>query len=325
MRDAVKWVTYLSPATRAEHAGLIVEDQIFGLESGVSVLGLLGDDGSALAAAGERAANDPREVVSAGDVELCAPIPRPPSIRDSASFESHLREGFAALRTQFDFDNWYKHPMVYFTNPHGLTGSGAAIPAAAGSQRLDYELEVAAVVGREGTNVDVSEAEDLIVGYCIFNDWSARDIQGYEVKFQVGPFKTKDWAMTTGPFLVTKDEIEPFREGNSFDLEMKAFVNGRQYSKGNLSDMYWSFAELIAYSSRGTWVKPGDHIASGTVGTGCILELSATKNSDEYPWLTVGDEVALEVEGLGRIVNHLVEPPPIRELCRGGVNLRPDM
>jgi 2-keto-4-pentenoate hydratase/2-oxohepta-3-ene-1,7-dioic acid hydratase in catechol pathway len=202
--------------------------------------------------------------------------------------------------------------MVYFTNPYGLTGTGAAIPAAAGSQRLDYELEVAAVVGREGANVDVAEAEDLIVGYCILNDWSARDIQGYEVKFQVGPFKTKDWAMTTGPFFVTKDEIEPFRKGKSFVLDMKAFVNGRQYSKGNLSDMHWSFAELVAYSSRGTWVKPGDHIASGTVGTGCILELSATKDPDEYPWLTVGDEIALEVDGLGRIVNRLVGPPPIR-------------
>jgi 2-keto-4-pentenoate hydratase/2-oxohepta-3-ene-1,7-dioic acid hydratase in catechol pathway len=170
------------------------------------------------------------------------------------------------------------------------------------------------VVGREGTNVDVAEAEDLIVGYCILNDWSARDIQGYEVKFQVGPFKTKDWAMTTGPFLVTKDEVEPFRKGNAFDLEMKAFVNGRQYSQGNLSDMYWSFAELVSYSSRGTWVEPGDHIASGTVGTGCILELSTTKDPAEYPWLAVGDEVVLEVEGLGRLVNRLAEPLPIREL-----------
>ncbi|MEV7042743.1 fumarylacetoacetate hydrolase family protein [Amycolatopsis sp. NPDC051061] len=312
----MKWATYISPVTRAHRAGLIVDDRIFGLEQGVSLLGLLGDDGSALVAAGERAVNDPREVVLVEDVELCAPIPQPPSIRDSASFEAHLREGFAALHLPFDFDNWYEHPMVYFTNPHGLTGSGAPISAAAGSQWLDYELEVTAIVGREGTNVDVAEAEDLIVGYCVFNDWSARDIQGYEVKFQVGPFKTKDWAMTTGPFLVTKDELEPFRKGNSFDLEMKASVNGRQYSKGNLSDMYWSFAELVAYSTRGTWVKPGDHIASGTVGTGCILELSATKSLEEYPWLVVGDEVTLEVEGLGRIVNRLAEPPPIRELHR---------
>jgi 2-keto-4-pentenoate hydratase/2-oxohepta-3-ene-1,7-dioic acid hydratase in catechol pathway len=310
----MRWATYLSPVNRAQRAGLIVNDQIFGLEPGVSLLGLLGDDGEALAAAGERAANDPREVVSVDEVELCAPIPQPPSIRDAASFEAHLRAAFAGLNVPFDFDTWYKHPMVYFTNPHGLTGSGAAIPAAAGSRWLDYELEVTAVVGREGTNVEVAESEDLIVGYCVFNDWSARDIQAHEVKFQVGPFKTKDWAMTTGPFLVTKDELEPFRKGNSFDLEMKAFVNGRQYSQGNLSDMYWSFAELVAYSSRGTWVKPGDHIASGTVGTGCILELSATENSDEYPWLTVGDEVALEVEGLGRIVNRLVEAPPIRQM-----------
>ncbi|WP_205718015.1 fumarylacetoacetate hydrolase family protein [Actinomadura soli] len=284
----------------------------------MSLLDLLGDDGTALAAAGDRATNGPREVVGVDDVELCAPIPQPPSIRDSASFEAHLRAGFAGLGVPFDFDNWYERPMVYFTNPHCLTGSGAAIPAAAGSQRLDYELEVVAVVGREGTNVSVDEAEDLIVGYCVFNDWSARDIQGHEVKFQVGPFKTKDWAMTTGPFLVTKDEIEPLRKNNAFDLEMKAFVNGRQYSQGNLSDMYWSFAELVAYSSRGTWVKPGDHIASGTVGTGCIIELSATKDPDEYPWLTVGDEVTLEVEGLGRIVNRLVEPPPVRKI-RGTV------
>ncbi|MTD53245.1 fumarylacetoacetate hydrolase family protein [Amycolatopsis pithecellobii] len=319
----MKWATYISPATRAQRAGLIVDDRIFGLEQGVSLLGLLGDDGSALAAAGEKATRDPREVVAVEDVELCAPIPQPPSIRDSASFEAHLRAGFAAFRVPFDFDNWYQHPMVYFTNPHGLTGSGATIPAAAGSQWLDYELEVAAVVGRAGADVDVTEAEELIAGYCIFNDWSARDIQGHEVKFQVGPFKTKDWAMTTGPFLVTKDELEPFRKGNSFDLEMKAFVNGRQYSKGNLSDMYWSFAELVAYSSRGTWVKPGDLIASGTVGTGCILELSATNNPDEYPWLTAGDEVVLEVEGLGRLVNSLVEPPPVREWRRKSTSVTP--
>jgi 2-keto-4-pentenoate hydratase/2-oxohepta-3-ene-1,7-dioic acid hydratase in catechol pathway len=313
----MRWATYLSPKSGTSRCGLVVEGRIFGLEQGITVLGLLGDDGARMAEAAARAIADPHEVVSVADVTLCAPIPQPPSIRDGSCFEAHLRAGFGAAGVPFDFDNWYAHPMIYFTNPHGLTGSGASIPAAPGAVKLDYELEVAAIVGRDGTNLDVGEAEEHIAGYCILNDWSARDIQSYEVKFQVGPFKTKDWAMTAGPYFVTKDELDPFRKGNAFDLEVTASVNGRPYSRGNISDMYWSFAELVAYSSRGTWVRAGDHIASGTVGTGCILELAGRHGPEAFPWLRIDDEVVLQAAGLGTLTNRIGKPYKLHPLRRG--------
>ena len=168
-------------------------------------------------------------------------------------------------------------------------------------QRFDYELEVAAVVGRGGSDLDPRTAEEHIAGYTVMCDWSARDLQQREQRGNLGPAKGKDTATSFSGFLVTPDELEPYLAGNAYRLEMTASVNGKPYSKGNLADIYWRFGELLAYASRGTTLRPGDIIGSGTVGGGCILELSAVHGPEAYPWLQPGDTVRLEVAELGII------------------------
>jgi 2-keto-4-pentenoate hydratase/2-oxohepta-3-ene-1,7-dioic acid hydratase in catechol pathway len=170
---------------------------------------------------------------------------------------------------------------------------------------------------RAGADLDPDTAERHIAGYCVMNDWSARDIQRREMKLSMGPVKGKDFATTLGPFMVTPDELEPFRKGRAFDLAMLASVNGREYSRASLADIYWSFGEMLAYASRGTEVAPGDVIGSGTCGTGCILELSLVHGEDQYPWLKPGDLVELEVEHLGRTGNRVVEGPHLKPLRSG--------
>jgi 2-keto-4-pentenoate hydratase/2-oxohepta-3-ene-1,7-dioic acid hydratase in catechol pathway len=311
----MRWVAYRPRSGQGESAGLVVGRDIHGLRPGRTLVELLGDDGERLAAAAEEASRDPSEVLGLADAQLLSPVGRPPSVRDFASFESHIRAGLQALGGELHAD-WYDYPMFYFSNPACVVGSGDEIPACPGSVRLDYELEVAAIVGRAGSNLAPEQAEEHIAGYCIMNDWSARDIQIREKASTVGPAKTKDWATSLGPMLVTRDELEPFRKGTAYHLEMKASVNGKQYSRGFLDDLYWSFPEMVAYASRGTTLLPGDVIGSGTVGTGCILELA--QSSDQYPWLVPGDEVTMEVAQLGRLSNRLVVGAPARPLRVGG-------
>jgi 2-keto-4-pentenoate hydratase/2-oxohepta-3-ene-1,7-dioic acid hydratase in catechol pathway len=146
------------------------------------------------------------------------------------------------------------------------------------------------------------------------NDWSARDLQVREMKLSMGPVKGKDFATTLGPVMVTPDELEPYRMGRAYDLAMTASVNGKEYSRASLADIYWTFGEMLAYASRGTTLVPGDVIGSGTCGTGCILELSMVHGQEAYPWLQPGDEVVLEVEHLGRLANRVVEGRPLKPL-----------
>ena len=203
--------------------------------------------------------------------------------------------------------DWYELPVFYFTNPAAIVGPFDEVPMPPGTRQLDYELEVAAVVGMDGSDLDPDEAERHLAGFCVMNDWSARDLQRREMRLSLGPAKGKDFATTLGPFLVTPDEIDPYRKDKAYDLAMTASVNGKEYSRASLADIYWSFGEMLAYASRGTRVVPGDVIGSGTCGTGCILELSLVHGEDAYPWLEPGDEVALDVEHLGRVVNRVIE------------------
>jgi 2-keto-4-pentenoate hydratase/2-oxohepta-3-ene-1,7-dioic acid hydratase in catechol pathway len=166
---------------------------------------------------------------------------------------------------------------------------------------LDYELEIAAVIGRPGRDLTPQDAALHIAGYILLCDWSARDLQRRERGIGLGPVKAKDWATTFGPVLVTVDELPTPVVEKAPKLGMRASVNGRPYSDGNLSELYWSFGEMISYASRGTEVRAGDIIGSGTVGTGCIADLSARRSPDEYPWLKVGDRVHLEADLLGSI------------------------
>lgn len=307
-----------------ERVGLLQGDRIHALEPGTRLVDLLGNGGERLRTAGERALVEPFEVVGLEEAKLLPPIPRPPSIRDFYAFEQHVRTARQRRGLEMDPD-WYELPVFYFSNPAAVVGPGDDVPMAPGTSEMDYELEVAAVVGREGSDLDPEEAEAYIAGFCVMNDWSARDLQRREMKLSLGPAKGKDFATSLGPVLVTPDELEPYRRGRAYDLEMTASVNGREYSRGNLADIYWSFGEMLAYASRGTRVVPGDVIGSGTCGTGCILELSLVHGEERYPWLKPGDEVVLEVERLGRLANRVVRGPAAKPLRAGpaGAGERP--
>ena len=309
----MRWATYLSPTDRTEHAGLLRDREIYGLRGSVPLLELLGDDGARLAAAREEATNDPFEVVPASSVQLLAPIPRPPSIRDFMAFEEHVQNAGRGLEHGVN-PVWYEIPLFYFTNPAAVRGPADDIPVAPGSQRFDYELEIAAVVGRGGSDLDPRTAEEHIAGFMVMSDWSARDIQRHEMLGNLGPAKGKDTATSFSGFLVTPDELAPYRAGNAYQLEMNASVNGKHYSKGSFADIHWRYGELLAYASRGTTLRPGDIIGSGTVGTGCILELSVVHGAEAYPWLQPGDTVRLEVEELGVIESAIVPGPPVTTL-----------
>jgi 2-keto-4-pentenoate hydratase/2-oxohepta-3-ene-1,7-dioic acid hydratase in catechol pathway len=210
--------------------------------------------------------------------------------------------------------DWYELPVFYFSNPAALKGPYEDIPVPPGCNEMDFELEVAAIIGLGGTNLNAQEAERHIAGFCVMNDWSCRDIQRREMKLSMGPVKGKDFATSLGPCLVTPDELEPYRKGRAYDLAMAAYVNDEEYSRATLADIFWSFGEMLAYASRGTEIVPGDVIGSGTCGTGCILELSLVNGSEEYPWLEPGDIVTLEVEHLGQISSRILEGAALRPL-----------
>jgi len=271
--------------------------------------GLLADPGR-LRAAGERALARPAEIVRLVDVTLEAPVPAPPSVRDFLAFEQHL----ATVSGRDPDPDWYRQPIFYFSNPAAVTAPGADVPVPPGCLQFDYELEVAAVIGRPGWNLSPDEAQQHIAGYLVLCDFTARDIQAREMRLLLGPAKGKDAATSCGPYLVTPDELEPYRSGNAFDLRAAAWVNGSLYSSGNLNTMYWSFAELVSYASRGTQIVPGDIIGSGTVGGGCIMELSRLHGAGRYPWLKPGDEVVIEIEALGRLTHRVVPGPPLHPL-----------
>jgi fumarylacetoacetate (FAA) hydrolase len=215
------------------------------------------------------------------DVRLLAPVQRPPSVRDFYAFEEHVKNAARVTGRPGVPDEWYEIPVFYFSNPAAIFGPGDEIPYPEGSEQLDYELEVAAVIGAGGE----------IGGFTIMNDWSARDLQRQEMRVGLGPAKGKDFATSLGPVVVTPEELSDLR------LEMVARVNGEERSRGNLGDMYHSWDAIVARAAQNAELVPGDVLGSGTVGTGCILEHGDNR------WLQPGDEVELEVEGIGVLRN----------------------
>jgi len=242
------------------------------------------------------------------EVRLLPPL-QPPTVRDFVTFEEHVEgvrrsvDGNAGVPEQ-----WYAAPTFYFTNPYAMYGPYDDIPVPSGSAVLDFELEVAAVIGREGRDPTPEEAREHIVGYTVFNDWSARDLQSAEMKVNLGPCKGKDTATTLGPYLVTADEMERYRDPDGFlRLALTASVNGEVVGKDLLSHMSWTFEEMAAYASRGTWVRPGDVLGSGTCGNGgCLAELWGVRGRQDPPPLKPGDTVTLAVEGIGAVSNTVV-------------------
>jgi fumarylacetoacetate (FAA) hydrolase len=242
------------------------------------------------------------------EVTLCAPLPRPPSLRDGYAFRQHVeaaRRG-RGLPMIPEFDQF---PVFYFSNHHAIFGPGDVPVRARHLDRLDYELEAAIVVGQGGADLGIAQSDEAIFGMTIMNDWSARALQMEEMKLNLGPAKGKDFATSLGPWLVTRDELlqraTRTERGLVFDLPMRASVNGRPLSEGNVKDMSWTFAEILERASYGARLVPGDIVGSGTCGTGCLLELNGSGVTKDL-WLQAGDVVALEVDGLGRLENRVV-------------------
>jgi 2-keto-4-pentenoate hydratase/2-oxohepta-3-ene-1,7-dioic acid hydratase in catechol pathway len=198
-------------------------------------------------------------------------------------------------------DVWYEQPIGYFSNAATIRGPRDAIEIPGGSTNLDFELEVAAVIGRAASSITPEQAAGHIAGFVVLSDWSARDLQFREMDGRLGPFKGKDFGSSLGPIFVTPDEIESRRQGTGYDLEMTSAVNGRRYGGDRWTSAYWSIEELISYSSWSSMVEAGSIIGSGTCQGGCILELSIRHSSEEYPWLAAGDAVTLGIETMGEI------------------------
>ncbi|HUS61315.1 MAG TPA: fumarylacetoacetate hydrolase family protein [Acidimicrobiales bacterium] len=300
----MRFVTFRDPGTGSARAGVVDGANVRALAAGESLIDHLGD------LAGVTSGD---EVFALEDLTLLSPIPTPTTVRDFYAFEQHVRTARKKRGLEMDPD-WYELPVFYFSNPYAVNGPGAEIAIPPGSVELDFELEVAAVIGKAGSDLSPTEAEDHIAGFTIMNDWSARDVQRREMKLSMGPVKGKDFATTLGPYLITPDELEESRKGRAYDLAMVARVNGKEYSRASLADIFWGFGEMIAYASRGTRVEVGDIIGPGTCGTGCILELSLVHGGDAFPYLKPGDEVELEVDQLGVLANRVVEGAPLRPL-----------
>jgi len=235
------------------------------------------------------------------EICLTAPLPNPVSFRDYVAFETHVKN---ATKRSGDTvaQEWYEMPIFYFSNPNAMKGPGEEVKRPAKCLRLDYELELACIIGKQGKNIKEAEAEDYIFGYTILNDWSARDIQMKEMKVLLGPAKGKDFATSIGPYLITKDELEPYKTNGRFDLEMTASVNGEVLSRGNFKDIYYTFGDMIERASEEVTLYPGDIIGSGTVGFGCIMEIG----TEVHRWLEPGDEVELKITGLGTLKNRII-------------------
>ncbi|OMC07096.1 2-hydroxyhepta-2,4-diene-1,7-dioate isomerase [Mycolicibacter heraklionensis] len=315
----MRWVTYRGED--GERTGVLDGDVIHALPPGVTLLELirLGADG--LRDAGERALNSASAILRADQVVLMAPIPRPPSIRDSLCFLDHMRNCLAATGRSRDLDDtWYRIPAFYFACPTTVLGPYDDVPMAPGSVCQDFELEVAAIIGTAGANLSVEQAERAIIGYTIFNDWSARDLQAQEGVLAIGQAKGKDSGVTLGPYLVTADELEPYRRDGKLSLHVTAIVNDVIVGTGSTDAMDWSFGEVISYASRGVPLEPGDVIGSGTVPTCTLLEHLDPAAPQQFPgWLSDGDVVTLQVQGLGEVrqtVRASAAPIPLAERPR---------
>jgi len=255
------------------------------------------------------------------DLRLGAPLPDPPTVRDFMTFERHV-EGVARLGGQHARlpEQWYAAPAFYFTNPYAVQGPHDDVPLPPGCRLFDLELEVAAVIGRRGRDVPPEEGASYIAGYTILVDWSARDLQFAEMEVRLGPTKGKDTATTLGPELVTPDELAAWRTDTSFDLAMAVQINGVEVGEDRMSSMAFSFGDMVAYTSRGTEVRPGDVLGSGTCGRGCLAELWGRDGMDSHPSLGPGDVVTVSVEQLGTISTQVVagvDPIPIPPARRG--------
>ena len=304
-----------------EHLGVYVNGHIYNLHSCDKQIP---DEMNAFLAEGEVMMERAKKIdqqIKANEIEakqevfyeLLAPVPHPTSCRDGYAFRQHVAAARRNRKVEMiaEFD---QYPIFYFTNHNAIQGPGEIECMPDHFQKLDFELEVAVVIGTKGRNIRAAEADSYIAGFMIMNDMSARTLQMEEMLLNLGPAKGKDFSTVIGPWLVTPDELEQYKTsaklghvGDAYDLEMTCTVNGVEVSRGNMADMDWTFAEIIERCAYGVDVLPGDVIGSGTVGTGCFLELNGTGllNNPEYKpqWLQDGDIVEMKITGLGILSN----------------------
>ncbi|MFJ8962409.1 fumarylacetoacetate hydrolase family protein [Lentzea sp. NPDC102401] len=299
----MRFATYVHAGR--QQVGVLDDDERLRPVGTASLTDVLGDLPGAEALAGPAGPH-------VSEVRLLAPL-QPPTVRDFVTFEEHVEGMRAGAGVP---EQWYAAPTFYFGNPYAVIGPHDDVPVPPGAELLDFELEVAAVIGREGRDLTPEQARDHIAGYTIFNDWSARDLQTAEMAVGLGPCKGKDTATTLGPWLVTPDELEHHRDaGGLLRLALTAEVNGRVVGSDLLSNMSWTFEEMVAYASRGTAVRPGDVLGSGTCGNGgCLAELWG-RGAERHP-LRPGDTVTLTVEAIGRIGTTVVAGAEVKPLPR---------
>jgi len=322
----MKLLSYLRD--EREQLGVLIDGYIYDMEmlhpelpGSMNMFLNYWDDFFPIAKAAERIVQDggpfAKQGIPAAQVSLLAPVPYPPSCRDGYAFRQHVaaarRNRKVEMIPQFD-----EYPIFYFTNHHSIQGPGPIRCMPDHFEKLDFELEAAIVIGRPGRNIRADKADQHIAGLMIMNDMSARTLQMEEMLLNLGPAKGKDFSTAIGPWLVTLDELEayeiaakPGHTGKSWDLDMRCHVNGKQVSFGKLGDMDWTFAEIIERASYGVDLYPGDVIGSGTVGTGCFLELNGTGKLQDanYPeqWLQPGDTVEMTIDALGTLTNTIVK------------------
>jgi len=312
---------------KATHLGVVIADQLYALAKLVSGVPdemiaflQLGEQVRAEIAAeiAKRKVSD-LQVAAVEGYQLLAPVPRPTSCRDGYAFRQHVaaarRNRGVEMIKEFD-----QYPIFYFTNHLSIQGPGPVFCMPDHFEQLDFELEIAIVIGKEGRNIRAEEADEYVGGFTIMNDLSARKLQMEEMLLNLGPAKGKDFATCIGPWLVTPDELAHCKVpakaghvGNQYNLSMQCWVNDSLVSSGNVSDMDWTFAEIIERCSYGVTLYPGDVIGSGTVGTGCFLELNGTGKLHDpaYPvqWLQAGDTVKMAIDGLGVLENTIMAEP----------------
>ena len=317
----MKIASYLK--NNKQSLGIIVQEQLYNLAAldanfPSDILAFLDEGETAMQSLQKRTQqliNGDIKALPENDFHLLAPVPHPRSCRDGYAFRQHVaaarRNRGVEMIKEFD-----QYPIFYFTNHQAIQGPGDIYCMPDHFEQLDFELEVAIVIGKAGKNIQAKDADAYIAGFTIMNDLSARKLQMEEMLLNLGPAKGKDFSTVIGPWLVTPDELKPFlvapkkgHTGNNYNLSMKCWVNNQLVSEGNMADMDWTFAEIIERSSYGVTLYPGDVIGSGTVGTGCFLELNGTGklNNPQYQpqWLKEGDVVKMTIDGLGTLENRI--------------------
>jgi len=321
----MKLVSYLKE--EREQLGILINNLVYDLEvlhpdlpNSMNMFLNYWEDMFPMAQAGElmlkEGTRTSNKAVPLQDLQLLAPVPFPTSCRDGYAFRQHVATARRNRNVEMipEFDQF---PVFYFTNHHSIQGPGPVRCMPDHFEKLDFELEAAIVICKHGRNIKAIDADAHIGGLMIMNDMSARTLQMEEMKLNLGPAKGKDFSTVIGPWLVTLDELQPFEipakenhTGKNWNLKMKCFVNDKQVSEGNLGDMDWTFAEIVERASYGVDLYPGDVIGSGTVGTGCFLELNGTGKLNDPnfipQWLQPNDVVEMEIDGLGKLSNTIV-------------------